>query len=221
MRAFADGCSAMTGTEAISNGTPAFKPPEWKNAQTTMVTMAVVLGVVFLGISYLATVSGAVPSEHVSVLSQIGEAVFGLTPDLLRADLLDDGHPRPRGADELRGLPAPRLDPRQGRVHAAPVRLPWRASRLQRRDRRAGADRDRRGRRLPRARGGADPAVRHRRVHGIHPVPGGHGSPLARRARSGLATQRQSSTVSAQRRPASWPSCSPSPSSASVPGSSS
>jgi amino acid transporter len=80
MRAFADGCSAMTGTEAISNGTPAFKPPEWRNAQTTMVAMAVVLGVVFLGISYLATVSGAVPSEHESVLSQIGEAVFGTTP---------------------------------------------------------------------------------------------------------------------------------------------
>ena len=80
MRAFADGCSAMTGTEAISNGTPAFKPPEWKNAQTTMVAMAMILGVVFLGISYLATVSGAVPTEHVSVLSQIGEAVFGLGP---------------------------------------------------------------------------------------------------------------------------------------------
>ncbi len=80
MRAFADGCSAMTGTEAISNGTPAFKPPEWKNAQTTMVTMAVILGVVFLGISYLAMVSGAVPTEHVSVLSQIGEAVFGEGP---------------------------------------------------------------------------------------------------------------------------------------------
>jgi len=80
MRAFADGCSAMTGTEAISNGTPAFKPPEWKNAQTTMVAMAAVLGVVFLGISYLAGVSGAVPSEHVSVLAQIGAAVFGSTP---------------------------------------------------------------------------------------------------------------------------------------------
>ncbi len=80
MRAFADGCSAMTGTEAISNGTPAFKPPEWKNAQTTMVTMAVILGVVFLGISYLASVSGAVPTEHVSVLSQIGGAVFGQGP---------------------------------------------------------------------------------------------------------------------------------------------
>ncbi|HEY3334494.1 MAG TPA: APC family permease [Candidatus Limnocylindrales bacterium] len=80
MRAFADGCSAMTGTEAISNGTPAFKPPEWKNAQTTMVAMAVVLAVVFLGMSYLATVSGAVPSTQESVLSQIGGAVFGSSP---------------------------------------------------------------------------------------------------------------------------------------------
>jgi amino acid transporter len=80
MRAFADGCSAMTGTEAISNGTPAFKPPEWKNAQTTMVAMAAILGIVFLGISYLAGVSGAVPSEHESVLSQIGGAIFGSGP---------------------------------------------------------------------------------------------------------------------------------------------
>jgi hypothetical protein len=80
MRAFADGCSAMTGTEAISNGTPAFKPPEWRNAQTTMVAMALVLGTVFLGISYLATVSGAVPSAEESVLSQIGGAVFGVSP---------------------------------------------------------------------------------------------------------------------------------------------
>ncbi len=80
MRAFADGCSAMTGTEAISNGTPAFKPPEWKNAQTTMVAMAVILGTVFLGISYLAGVAGAVPTEHESVLSQVARATFGPGP---------------------------------------------------------------------------------------------------------------------------------------------
>jgi amino acid transporter len=80
MRAFADGCSAMTGTEAISNGTPAFKPPEWKNAQATMVAMAVILGFVFLGISFLATVAGAVPSQTESVLSQVGRAVFGQGP---------------------------------------------------------------------------------------------------------------------------------------------
>ena len=80
MRAFADGCSAMTGTEAISNGTPAFKPPEWKNAQATMVAMAVILGIVFLGISFLAGVSGAVPSNTESVLSQIGRATLGQGP---------------------------------------------------------------------------------------------------------------------------------------------
>jgi amino acid transporter len=80
MRAFADGCSAMTGTEAISNGTPAFKPPEWKNAQRTMVTMAIILGFVFLGISFLAGVSGAVPSSTESVLSQIGRATLGQGP---------------------------------------------------------------------------------------------------------------------------------------------
>ncbi len=77
MRAFADGCSAMTGTEAISNGTPAFKPPEWRNAQATMVAMAAILGFVFLGISFLAGVSGAVPSQAESVLSQIGRATLG------------------------------------------------------------------------------------------------------------------------------------------------
>ena len=80
MRAFADGCSAMTGTEAISNGTPAFKPPEWKNAQATMVAMAVILGFVFLGISFLATTAGAVPSQTESVLSQVGRATFGQGP---------------------------------------------------------------------------------------------------------------------------------------------
>ena len=80
MRAFADGCSAMTGTEAISNGTPAFQPPEWKNAQKTMVAMAAILGFVFLGISFLAKEAGAVPSAAESVLSQVGRATFGAGP---------------------------------------------------------------------------------------------------------------------------------------------
>ncbi len=82
MRAFADGCSAMTGTEAVANGVPAFKPPEWKNAQTTMIVMATLLGTMFLGMSWLAGVTGAVPSASGdSILSQIAEAVFyGRTP---------------------------------------------------------------------------------------------------------------------------------------------
>ena len=59
---------------------PAFKKPEWKHAQQTLMIMGACLGTMFLGISYLAGVSGAVPSEHDSVLSQIAQATFGLTP---------------------------------------------------------------------------------------------------------------------------------------------
>ena len=82
MRAFADGCSAMTGTEAVANGVPAFKPPEWKNAQMTMVIMSALLGSMFLGMSWLVGVTGAVPSATGdSILSQIGAAVYdGRTP---------------------------------------------------------------------------------------------------------------------------------------------
>ncbi|MFI5225120.1 MAG: APC family permease [Candidatus Limnocylindrales bacterium] len=80
-RAFADGCSAMTGTEAVANGVPAFKPPEWRNAQATMAVVAVLLAVMYLGISALALVSGATPaSSGESVLSQIGRSTFGLSP---------------------------------------------------------------------------------------------------------------------------------------------
>ena len=81
MRAFADGCSAMTGTEAVANGVPAFKPPEWKNAQTTMLVMSVLLATMFLGTSFLAHLSGALPSASgESVLSQIGRSVYGPGP---------------------------------------------------------------------------------------------------------------------------------------------
>jgi len=81
LRAFADGCSAMTGTEAVANGVPAFKPPEWKNAQQTMLVMSVLLGTMFIGTSFLAGVSGALPAASgESVLSQIGRSVFGMTP---------------------------------------------------------------------------------------------------------------------------------------------
>ncbi len=80
-RAFADGCSAMTGTEAVANGVPAFKPPEWRNAQATMAAVALLLAVMYLGISYLALVSGATPAASgESVLSQIGRSTFGLGP---------------------------------------------------------------------------------------------------------------------------------------------
>ena len=80
-RAFADGCSAMTGTEAVANGVPAFKPVEWKNAQQTMLMVAILLSVMFLGTSLLASATGAIPTGFQgtgeTVLSQISRTVFG------------------------------------------------------------------------------------------------------------------------------------------------
>src|SRR5205807_497755 len=50
LKAFASGGAAVTGVEAISNGVPAFKPPEWKNAQSTLVVMGSTLGAMFIGL---------------------------------------------------------------------------------------------------------------------------------------------------------------------------
>ncbi len=77
LRAFAFGSVALTGTEAISNGVPAFKPPEAKNAATTLVVMAVLLGVIFVGISLLAQAYGIIVNEQQTLISQVAKAVFG------------------------------------------------------------------------------------------------------------------------------------------------
>ena len=80
MRAFADGGSALTGTEAVANGVPAFRPPEWKNAQQTMLMMSLLLGTMLVGIAYLALRLGALPSEAESVLSQVTRTTVGMGP---------------------------------------------------------------------------------------------------------------------------------------------
>ncbi len=67
----------MTGVEAVSNGVPAFRPPESKNASATMVMMAVLSITMFLGITLLAHVYHVVPSEQETVVSQIARGVFG------------------------------------------------------------------------------------------------------------------------------------------------
>jgi amino acid transporter len=77
LRAFAGGCSAMTGTEAISNGVPAFKAPESRNAARTLAVMAVVLGVFLVGVTNLAQVLHVTPLETDTVLSQVSRAVYG------------------------------------------------------------------------------------------------------------------------------------------------
>lgn len=77
LRAFAEGCVAMTGTEAISNGVGAFRSPAPKNAAMTLTLMALILATFFLGISYLAQHYGIMPTAEETVLSQLGRHVFG------------------------------------------------------------------------------------------------------------------------------------------------
>jgi amino acid transporter len=77
LRAFASGCTALTGIEAISNGIPAFQKPEADNAGKTLIAMAALLATMFLGITFLARSLGVVPVEDQTVVSQIGRQVFG------------------------------------------------------------------------------------------------------------------------------------------------
>ena len=81
LHAFSSGCTALTGAEAISNGVPAFRPPESRNAATTMTWMGIILGTLFLSLSYLAIAVNALPPNaegyEETVLSQVGRAIFG------------------------------------------------------------------------------------------------------------------------------------------------
>ena len=74
--AFANGCAALTGIEAISNGVQAFKQPESRNAATTLSWMAALLVVMFVGVSVLAHLFNIHPSEHETVISKIARIVF-------------------------------------------------------------------------------------------------------------------------------------------------
>lgn len=74
--AFSNGCVALTGTEAISNGIPAFKQPESKNAATTLGWMAALLATMFIGTSIMAYLYRVHPSENETVISQFARIIF-------------------------------------------------------------------------------------------------------------------------------------------------
>ena len=77
LRAFANGCTAMTGVEAVSNGVPAFKPPEARNASITLLVMAALAVTLFTGITLLAHAYAVVPQTDETVVSLLARAVFG------------------------------------------------------------------------------------------------------------------------------------------------
>jgi len=80
LRAFASGCAAVTGIEAVSNGVRAFRPPEARNASMTLLIMAALLGTMFIGTSFLADHYNILPVENETVLSQLAAIIFSKGP---------------------------------------------------------------------------------------------------------------------------------------------
>ena len=191
MRAFSSGAVALTGVEAISNGVSAFKKPESKNASTTLVWMAAILGSLFFGVSVLAHRLHPIPSEHETVLSQVARQVYGgsgvmywimqvttFAILILAANTAFADFPRLSSI-----LAKDRYLPRQfanrgdrlvfsNGVLILAVFAGLLDRRLRRQDQRT------------------DPAVRGRRVRRVHPVAGGHGGTSPQAARAGVAARR-------------------------------
>lgn len=76
LHAFSSGTAALTGVEAISNGTTAFREPRGRNAGITLVWMAIILGSLFLSITFLSGQISAVPSETETIISQLGRTIY-------------------------------------------------------------------------------------------------------------------------------------------------
>ncbi|MCH3963567.1 MAG: APC family permease [Clostridium sp.] len=79
LKAFSGGCTALTGIEAVSNGVPNFKEPSQKHAKIVLGLLALIVLLVFGGISYLATLYHAVPNSEVTVVAQISQQIFNKT----------------------------------------------------------------------------------------------------------------------------------------------
>jgi amino acid transporter len=77
MRAFASGCTALTGIEAVSDGVPAFKPPEADNARKVLLWLGLISITLFLGITFLAYRLGVIPKEGETVVSQLARHLYG------------------------------------------------------------------------------------------------------------------------------------------------
>ena len=204
LHAFSSGTTALTGVEAISNGIPAFKEPRSRNAGITLLWMSGILGFLFLGISFLAGLIGAVPSEHETVISQLARAAFDGRGPLYLATI---------GATTLILTMAantayadfPRLAALQAADGYLPRQLTYRGSRLVFSRGIAVlalvASAPHLG--LRRQRHRPHPALRDRRLPLVHPVAGGDGAPVvevgaaARRARRRGSAARWSTTTGA------------------------
>ncbi|MGS2618137.1 APC family permease [Micromonospora sp. LZ34] len=80
LRAFSSGAVSMTGIEAVSNAVPVFRPPEWRNARTTLGWMMTMLVLLFVGLTVLVHLAGVVPTPEATLLSQLARVTFPTGP---------------------------------------------------------------------------------------------------------------------------------------------
>ena len=152
LRAFASGCTALTGVEAVSNGVPGFEPPKSRNAAATLSIMGVLAiddvrrdhraGHASRTCTWPRTPAALIGfpagAEQQTALSQIGaRRRSATTRAVLPAAGVHRGDPRPRGEHRLQRLPGARLAARPRRLPAAPARPPRRPARVLQRDRAA------------------------------------------------------------------------------------
>ena len=189
LKAFASGCSALTGVEAIANSVPQFRLPRARRAQHTEVALGVILGLMLLGLGELIRRWDALPQPGTTVLAQltsgaIGHGVLFYVIQLITLVLLALAANTSFGG--LPGAPraarAGQLPPARVRAAGGPPGVPLRR-RVPRRRRRAAAHR------LPRQHPGACPCLRRRRVRRVHALPGRDGAPLVRHPRPRLPPQ--------------------------------
>ena len=195
LRAFASGCTALTGVEAVSNGVPAFQPPKSRNAATTLLIMGGLAITMFAGITALALIAHVhmaenpadliglpAGAEQKTALSQLGLAAFGATVPLLSPPGIHRGDPDPGGEHRLQRLSRAFVAARPRQLPAPPARQPGRSARVLERSRPPRAGRRRPDRRLQRGGDPADPALHPRCLPLVHAQPDGNGPSLGRRA---------------------------------------
>ena len=190
LRAFAAGSVALTGVEAIANGVPAFKPPEAKNAANTMTSMAILLGVLFIGITIVADGFGIRPTMEggpTVIAMVVGRGLRRWLDPVRPVPGGDRPDPVPGGEHQLQRVPAARGHPGPGRVHAAPVRVPGRPPRVLVGDRGPGVGRGAHPHRVQRRHARPHPALLGGGLRLLHALPGGNGPALVHGPGAGLA----------------------------------
>ena len=186
LRAFASGCAALTGVEAVSDGVPAFKPPEAKNARIVLAWLGVILISLFVGITFSpGTITSPRCPSRPSSPSSPGRSSG-------TACCTTPSRPRPCSSSSSPPIPPSRtsppvLLPRAGRLPASPVRIAGRPPRLLERHPHPGRHRRRAPRHLRRQHPRPDPPLRGGSLPLLHPVAGEHGAPMAGAPRAGMA----------------------------------